>query len=167
MKYMNAIYFVNPYYGDYGVEEFIECIVPDNIDPDIVLEKLKKRDNRHIALSKKINDFKNKWREENPPPYLAQLHKIKKWPAGLKQSEITEEMRAERDHLKKLNKEIVKTNRSISDKYDQKMIDDLEVWANKDPELSNGKYKKINDYIHYNSYSIRKIPVWSDKENIS
>lgn len=163
MKYMNVIYFINRY-GD--IEECIKCIVPDKIDPNTVLEKLKREDDKRIALSNKIYDFKNKWREENPPPYLAQLHKIKKWPASLKQSEITEEMRSERDHIKKLNKEIAKTNRSISDKYDQKMINDLEEWFKDDPDFSDGEYKNIESYIYPKSYSIRKIPVWSEKENI-
>lgn len=163
MKYMNVIYSVNRYHD---IEECIKCIVPDNINPNAVIEKLKEKDAKLIALSDKIDDFKNKWREENPPPYLAQLHKIKKWPAGLKQSEITQEMRSERDNLKKLNKEIAETNRSISNKYDQKMLYDLKECFKNDPDFSNDEYRNIQNYICPESYSIGKIPVWSEKENI-
>lgn len=91
------IFLVRERWGEYS--ERGERIVKawskkDDADDQIIeLAKAQKRWNTGVEI---IRNFEEMWGTLNAYPKTPQLEKVKKWPAGVRKEQITDEMRAER-----------------------------------------------------------------------
>ena len=120
--------------------------------------------NLRVICSAKVREFARQWGLDNPRPvYSGERKEAKRWPAGLKESEITVEMRQERNDVILFNQKLDEEHTILCD-----------LWRNKEQEakrqfvaslnISDGKVAEslvYNDYYDYNipEYKIEELEV--------
>jgi hypothetical protein len=115
------------YGGCYQDEDEFEKALVATYEPDKAERYIRRRkaldklhDRRHSALEL----FDNKYRAENPRPswdeYIPQMLERVRWPAGLRQQDITPEMRAERERILVHNKRVSDEHSARDKEWDEK-----------------------------------------------
>ena len=89
------------------------------------LKNKKENENKKIKeIFSKLSQFSVKWYNENiDAAEYRQKAKIPKWPAGLDQRAITEEMRAEREKIKAFNAAVDEYNNNLQKAFSLKGIE--------------------------------------------
>jgi len=92
-----------------------------------------------------------------PASYYEEIPKYPKWRSGIPESEITQEMRDEREKIKELQKEVQSRNNirgrersNHIDKLRQEYIDSL----NLDPEVLETMKREVNNSITHYEYKL-------------
>lgn len=102
--------------------EISRCPIVVSDDPskleDFITER-KKRDIRFEKLFLLMNDWSAQYNENHPEPIMGEQFAWPRWEAGIKESQITPEMRAERDRIKEINAKALEVWRQLQNKYDQ------------------------------------------------
>lgn len=115
------------YGGCYQDEDEFEHPLVATYEPDKAERYIRRRkaldklhDRRHAALDL----FDKKYRAENPYPswdeYRPQMLVRAKWPSGLRQQDITPEMRAEREQIDAHNKRVSDEHTALVKAWDEK-----------------------------------------------
>jgi hypothetical protein len=97
------------YGGDYADEDEFEIPLVATYEPDKAqrfIRLCKRKDKLHDLRVHALQLFDNKYRADNPRPEMdySVLKERVRWPSGLKQSEITQEMRDERNAIEAHNR---------------------------------------------------------------
>lgn len=102
----------------------------DGIDPNDVVEQLLAEEKVLRDWTKRTADYRSEWEANNPSPILdrSEWREIKKWKAGLRQDEITQEMRDEREATKAHNQALSEAHTKLMDEWHERRRDAMRQW---------------------------------------
>jgi hypothetical protein len=84
----------------------------------------KKQDIRFEKLFLLMSEWSNQYSEHHPKPVIGEIFAWPRWEAGMKENQITPEMRAERNRIKEANAKTLEVGQQLQDKYnEQKKVD--------------------------------------------
>lgn len=148
MKKIAALYYSGGYYED---ENEFSKILLTSFDENLLKKEAEKHAEKRKALhilKNELEAFSEQYNKNNPFPVYPTLEKIKKWDSGLRENEITDEMRAERNEVKARN-EVKKMEYEIlhsewRNKYLEAEKQFFETKGIKDEDIIS----EIKDYRH-------------------
>lgn len=140
-------------------------------DPEKIVELLQKEEGLRRKCADEYHEFITKWLEKNPVPACdTNIKKIKKWPAGIAQKNITQEMREEREAVKKHNEDEYKKLEKIRNVWEEKKREAEIVWAGEDSlkksVINDGVFARYSEY-EYTFISIPHIKLIDDKYEVT
>lgn len=120
----------------------VEAFVAEQIENDTI------RGERLHALSK----FDEEWATEHPCPPFPELKKITRWQPGLRDSEITPEMRAERNALEEENEALKAAYHTLSEKWDTERMAALKEFATTKLKFPEDEVESLVDDLLYGHF---------------
>lgn len=151
--------FVIQEHDDSEMTSRVFCLVER--DPEQVVAHLENEAAIFADWYKKYSEHMKDWMEKNPIEYPPlEIKKIKKWKAGIRQEEITAEMRQEREDTKAYNANVNAIFSAHHNNWLTLKEAEADRWK-KEVNMPENISQKISSssWQYYCSYSFRKVEI--------